>query len=183
MNYSLSREERERDYLLYAFRKVFRREPAYAVWEAKYDWMTWINDDLAKLHHLYVEGFYVLGVLSMDINTFLDLMIRDKLYSVFSKPRLDGFWYRFHGVDHRQPMKYVKKSHHEKKEKDSDEWKKHKLKDYRNQGKYHGSHKKFAKKTSNRCYRRWVKEQIHHERYEELSNRPRKDFFDPWDWD
>jgi hypothetical protein len=56
--------------------------------------------------------------------------------------------------------------------------------DKANHGYRYGSGcKTWAKKYSNRCFRRYEKNEMSHERYGDLFVSKRKDYFDPWMWD
>ena len=90
----------------------------------------------------------------------------------------------FYGVD-AQTSKYVRNKDHKKKHIEENPWREKKLKYFRKDRcrNWKNGARTSSVKSSNRQHRRWAKEKIHHEKYDEIYDNAYRYFSDPWDWD
>lgn len=145
--------------------------------------------DILFLQELYREGFFVYQVLFCSFDEFL-FAITQKRGAYPLKLRRE-FWYTLHHTDFRKPLKYQKQSHHKPKEdndlsKSKREWREKKGfdKDYRRQNRsWAGGRKTAAKRTSNRCYRRWEAQTLSKGNYDDFYQSKDRHFFNERDWD
>lgn len=139
---------------------------------------------LALVEHLYREGFFITKSIEMSFEEFKNVLINKTKKR--KKPYYSSF-YSNHNTDFRKSLGYVKNYSKIENEPDYDKinWLKHK-KHFKDKSKNNNrcrSYKTFAKKMSNRSFRRHLKELMDHGRFDEISTLTPKNYFDPWDWD
>ena len=108
-----------------------------------------------------------------------------------TKPNSVSWMAEIHGP-YRIGRSYCKSAAHQKmpperKEKieEKKRWKKRKNKNkYLHQWYYGGTARGYCLNRGQRALRRWYKQEIHHERYDDIPTcYPSHMFYDPWDWD
>jgi len=109
-------------------------------------------------------------------------------HKVHKRPSAYKDFYPRDGAHFRQkvPLRVVEKKVVSEKEQSRRDWREKKgvNRDKANHGWRYGTGRKtWAKQYSNKCFRRYESQMLHHERYEDLFMGKRKDYFDPWDWD
>jgi hypothetical protein len=99
-------------------------------------------------------------------------------------------WYKQIAGKHRQPTHYIKKDHHKRKELTEHsiakaEWRENKgfIKDKKRNGWKRRNAGKYYKKFSNRMHRRWQKEKIFNQEFDEIGDNLYHFFQNPWMWD
>lgn len=134
------------------------------------------------LNDLYFEGRTVYQVIDCSFTEFKEALLFGNQLNSSSN------YYPFYSRKNKEPSKYQKQPHHNKKvysETDvrKQEWREKKgfTKDHRRKNRsFYGQCKKIRKFFDNKQHRQWEKQCLHHEKYDELTDFKNKAIFDPW---
>ena len=156
----------------------------------------WVDQCLAEhrydeqlVSHMFKEG-KIYQIIQISFDDFKTRVLRKhkNLREGRRYYRSSFSWYSYHGVDFREPLAYVRRDHHVKKELSEKEvsrrdWRESKGFNRDRRRPHWTSRRTYAKHISNRMHRAHTKACLQKERYDDLTSFLDKNFKDKWLFD
>jgi hypothetical protein len=144
-----------------------------------------ISPDVVFIRHLWWDGI-VTNRWRVTLGEFTNFFKFGCLHGRYTEyPRHSGWWGRGGECPYRNGNSYRRNTAHEKKEENPKAaWREASGK-ARERQKPHFSYgpRAYYKRKAAKEHRRWVRQELHHERYDSFHDREYTWFADPWDWD